>query len=67
MDYSSLRVQIMNTQADMDEDLPNEIIYELLTILFFDVSREVSMLTVLHYDVYFSIIDEGIMIAYYKV
>ena len=48
----------MDPKADVDEHLPNEVVDELLAILFLDVSGEVPVLAILHYDVDFSIIDE---------
>ena len=44
-------VQVMNSQANMNEDFPKEVVSKRLALLLLDSLAKVPMLTVLHYDV----------------
>ena len=66
MNYSNLRVEIVDSKTDVDENLPYKIVNKLLSVLFFDVSGQVAMLAVFHNDVNLSVINERVMISYYK-
>ena len=49
MDHVS-RMQIVHSKANMDEDLPKEVVSEWFAILFLDSVAEIAVLTVLHHD-----------------
>ena len=44
-------VQVMNSQANMNEDFPKEVVSKRLALLLLDSLAKVPMLTILHYDV----------------
>jgi hypothetical protein len=47
-----LAVQIMDSKTELDENFPNKVLNQSLSILFADVSVQVTMLAVLLNDVY---------------
>ena len=58
MNNTNLRVEIVDPKANVNEDFPYEIINKLFSVLFSYVSGQVTMLAVLHDDVYLSVINE---------
>ena len=44
-------VQVMNSQANMNEDFPKEVVSKRLALLLLDSLAKIPMLTILHYDV----------------
>ena len=64
--YDVSRVQVVDTQADLNEALPNEVVVEGLLVLPFDKALEVPVLTVLHDDVNVVAFDEGVIVADYE-
>ena len=64
--YDVSRVQVVDTQADLNEALPNEVVVEGLLVLPFDKALEVPVLAVLHYDVNVVAFDEGVVVADYE-
>jgi hypothetical protein len=47
-----LAVQIMHSKTELDENFPNKVLNQGLSILFADVSVQVAVLAVLLNDVY---------------
>ena len=41
----------MNSQANMNEDFPKEVVSKRLALLLLDSLAKIPMLTILHYDV----------------
>ena len=44
-------VQVMNSQANMNEYFPKEVVSKRLALLLLDSLAKIPMLTILHYDV----------------
>ena len=44
-------VQVMNSQANMNEHFPKEVVSKRLALLLLDSLAKIPMLTILHYDV----------------
>lgn len=44
-------VQVMNSQANMNENFPKEVVSKRLALLLLDSLAKIPMLTILHYDV----------------
>ena len=44
-------VQVMNSQANMNENFPKEVVCKRLALLLLDSLAKIPMLTILHYDV----------------
>ena len=56
--YYIMSVQVVNSKANMNEDLPNKIINEKLAILPFYKWVKVMVLAILHYYVYLVLIND---------
>ena len=67
MDYPIFYVQVVDTQTDVNEDFPDEVVYQPLAVLFFNVGGKVSMLAELHNNVYFRAVDERVVISHDEV
>lgn len=62
-----LAVQIMHSKTELDENFPNKVLNQSLSILFADVSVQVAMLAVLLNDVYRTAVYKRVVIAYHIV
>ena len=58
-----MAVQILYAKTYVNENFPNEILYEKLSILLFYIAAQVTMLTILHHDVDLRINDESVKIS----
>ena len=62
-----MAVQILNAQTDVNKYFPDKIFDEKLSVLFFYISAQVSVLAILHYNVYLCVNNEGIIISHNEV
>lgn len=59
----ALTVQIVDSKAYLDEDLPDEVVCEQFPILFLDVGLQVAVVAVLHDYVDLSVFYEGVQVT----
>ena len=65
--HKILTVQVVNTEADVNEDFPNKILSQFLSSLLLLVRRQVLILTVLHNNVQLRVVDVAVDIAHDEV
>ena len=59
-------MEVVHAKADVDEDLPEEVVRERLALLLLDRVREVTILAVLHHDANGLFSNERVEIADYE-
>jgi hypothetical protein len=65
--HEILRMQMVYTEAYMDEDFPNKVLSQLLASLLLLVCRQVLILTVLHHYIEFGVVDVAVNVAHNEV
>jgi hypothetical protein len=53
-------VQVLNAQHNLNENLPHEVLNERLTILLLYITQKITMLAILHDNVYLLIVNETV-------
>jgi hypothetical protein len=53
-------VQVLNAQHNLNENLPHEVFDERLSILLLYITQKITMLAILHDDVYLLIVNETV-------
>ena len=56
-------MQIIDPETDLDEALPDKVVIKGLLILPLDITLEIPVLAILHYDVDVVALDEGVVVA----
>jgi hypothetical protein len=57
-------VQIISSEADVYEYLPDKVFNQTFTVLLFNVAAQIMVLTVLHHDVDLIIENKRVDVAY---
>lgn len=60
---NAFRMKVMNSQTNMYEDFPNEVIREKFVVLLLNVALKIPIIAVLHDDIDLGVFNKGVQIA----